>query len=82
MQLPFFDADLPKYFNYGSIGHVVGHEITHAFDDVGRRFDKNGRIRDWWDLETKTQFLSKTSCMVDQYSRYTEKAVGLQVSLL
>ena len=48
LQPPFFDADADEAFNLGSIGAVIGHEITHGFDDEGRRFDATGRRVDWW----------------------------------
>jgi membrane metallo-endopeptidase-like protein 1 len=44
----FFDANRPRYMNYGAIGFVIGHEITHGFDDQGRQFDKNGNLVEWW----------------------------------
>lgn len=66
--------------NLGSIGYVVGHEMTHGFDDVGRNFDQSGSMRDWWDPQTKVKFINKAMCVVDQYSNYTEKSVGLKVS--
>ena len=57
--------------NYGAIGWVIGHEITHGFDDQGRQFDKNGNLMDWWEGATKEKFQNKTKCIIDQYSNYT-----------
>lgn len=48
LQYPFFDMDADDAFNYGAIGSVIGHEMTHGFDDSGRHFDSDGNLRDWW----------------------------------
>ena len=52
----FFSSDRPKYMNYGAIGWVIGHEITHGFDDQGRQFDEEGNLVDWWHPETKKRY--------------------------
>jgi len=67
----FFSNDRPKYVNYGAIGWVIGHEITHGFDDQGRQFDLDGNLVDWWHPETKARYLKKAQCIIDQYSNYT-----------
>lgn len=65
--------------NYGAIGFVIGHEITHGFDDQGRQFDKMGNLVDWWLADTKFAYLKKASCIIDQYGNYTEPMTGLKV---
>ncbi|CAF0971893.1 unnamed protein product [Brachionus calyciflorus] len=81
LQAPFYDADFPKYLNYGGIGSVIGHEITHGFDDQGRRYDKNGVfIPDGepglWTDATINNYKEKAQCIVDQYSNYKAEQVG------
>ncbi|KAJ3299627.1 Peptidase M13 [Borealophlyctis nickersoniae] len=73
LQPPFYGALDPQYINYGGIGMVVGHELTHAFDQGGRQYDAHGRLRDWWSNTTAKEFEQKTKCFVDQYSKYTVK---------
>jgi len=69
----FFSSDRPKYMNYGAIGWVIGHEITHGFDDQGRQFDEQGNLVDWWHPETKERYLKKAQCIISQYGNYTIK---------
>jgi len=71
LQPPFFDPTAPAAVNYGSIGFVIGHEITHGFDDQGAKFDKRGNLHDWWTPEDLKKFKAATACIVDQFSRYT-----------
>ncbi|CAF0827881.1 unnamed protein product [Adineta steineri] len=71
LQMPFFDKDAPKYLNYGGIGVIIGHEITHGFDDTGRQFDKDGNLVLWWTHETIKKFIERKTCIVDQYSNFT-----------
>ena len=68
--------------NYGAIGFVIGHEITHGFDDQGRQFDKDGNLVDWWAPSTKEQYLKRAECIIHQYGNYTVEEVGLNVSVL
>ncbi|XP_011675430.2 endothelin-converting enzyme homolog [Strongylocentrotus purpuratus] len=70
LQAPFYDKDYPKSLNFGGMGVVMGHEITHAFDDAGREYDKNGNLYQWWNNDTIQRFNRQTECMVDQYSEY------------
>uniref|UniRef100_A0A8C4D919 endothelin-converting enzyme 1 n=1 Tax=Dicentrarchus labrax TaxID=13489 RepID=A0A8C4D919_DICLA len=70
LQAPFYAHDHPKALNFGGIGVVMGHELTHAFDDQGREYDKEGNLRPWWQNSSVEAFRQRTECMVDQYSRY------------
>lgn len=65
LQYPFFDMNADDAFNYGAIGVVIGHEMTHGFDDQGRHFDKEGNFIDWWTKEDAEQFNKRTQVMVD-----------------
>ncbi|XP_044539715.1 uncharacterized protein LOC123254874 [Gracilinanus agilis] len=60
-----------RSLNFGGIGVVVGHELTHAFDDQGREYDKDGNLRPWWKNSSVEAFKQQTECMVEQYSNYT-----------
>jgi endothelin-converting enzyme/putative endopeptidase len=71
LQPPFFDQKMDDAVNYGDIGGVIGHELTHAFDDEGRQFDGNGNLRDWWTPADAKEFQKRASCISDQYSGYT-----------
>ena len=64
---PFFDPGRPTYMNIAAIGAVIGHEITHGFDDQGQQFDKSGNLIDWWTSETKIRFSERAQCFVKQY---------------
>ena len=66
--------------NYGGIGWVIGHEITHGFDDQGRQYDNEGNLANWWEFETFSKFLEKTTCIIQQYGNYTADAVNLQLN--
>eukprot|EP00092_Neocalanus_flemingeri_P076808 GFUD01095301.1.p1 GENE.GFUD01095301.1~~GFUD01095301.1.p1 ORF type:complete len:774 (+),score=162.06 GFUD01095301.1:198-2519(+) len=72
----FFNPERPLYMNYGAIGFVVGHEITHGFDDQGSQKDGDGNLVDWWEPETKKKYLEKAQCIIDQYGNYTVKVEG------
>ncbi|KAI8334149.1 hypothetical protein EDC96DRAFT_488244 [Choanephora cucurbitarum] len=73
LQNPFYHSDLPQYLNYGGIGVVIGHEITHAFDNSGRLYDGDGRLNEWWTDATSKAFDSKSQCFIDQYSKFSVK---------
>lgn len=71
LQYPFFDKDADDAINYGAIGLVIGHELTHGFDDQGRQYDKDGNLKDWWTKEDADKFKAKVQVVIDQYSKYT-----------
>jgi putative endopeptidase len=68
LQAPFFDLNADPAVNYGAIGGVIGHEITHGFDDQGRKFDGDGRLRDWWTAEDGAAFEARAAVLGAQYS--------------
>jgi putative endopeptidase len=70
LQPPFFNKDADAAINYGAIGAIIGHEMTHGFDDEGRQFDKNGNLKDWWTKEDADNFIAETNVLVDQYNRF------------
>lgn len=78
LQPPFFDFTLDDAVNYGGIGAVIGHEITHGFDDQGRRYDADGNLTDWWTAEDAAAFEERALKMVEQYNAY-EALPGLHV---
>nr|CAH7760506.1 unnamed protein product [Callosobruchus chinensis] len=80
LQGVFFSADRPRYMNYGAIGFVIGHEITHGFDDQGRQFDQEGNLVDWWQEGTKRAFVDKAQCIIDQYGNYTVPELSLNLN--
>jgi endothelin-converting enzyme/putative endopeptidase len=71
LQPPFYDKRLDDAVNYGAIGAVVGHELTHGFDDQGRQFDPQGNLRDWWTPEDAKEFEKRAECFVQEYSKFT-----------
>jgi putative endopeptidase len=79
LQAPFFDRDYPAVMNYGSIGMVMGHELTHGFDDQGRKFDGDGKMVEWWAPEVSARFEERAACVEKQYSGYNV-AEGINVN--
>jgi len=71
LQPPFFEGGRPRFLNYGAMGMVIGHEITHGFDDQGRQYDGTGNVSPWWSEATIENFAPKAQCFIDQYSNYT-----------
>lgn len=70
LQPPFFDAKADAAYNYGGIGAVIGHEIGHAFDDQGSKYDGEGRLQNWWTDEDRAEFEKRTASLVGQYDVY------------
>lgn len=71
LQFPFFDPNADDAVNYGGIGAVIGHEISHGFDDSGSQYDKDGTLRNWWTAEDMTRFKAKAKALQEQYDAYT-----------
>ena len=69
LQHPFFDMNADDAFNYGAIGAVIGHEMTHGFDDSGRHFDKDGNMKDWWTAEDAKGFEERANVMVEYFNQ-------------
>jgi predicted metalloendopeptidase len=69
LQPPFFDASADLAVQYGSLGSVVGHEMTHGFDDQGRKYDSEGNLRDWWSNEDATEYERRAQKMIEQATR-------------
>ena len=71
LQPPFYSVDAAVPVNLGAMGMVVGHELTHGFDDQGAQYDAVGNLVNWWQPDTQQQFKARTQCVIDQYSQYT-----------
>ncbi len=78
LEAPFFDLNADPAINYGAIGGVIGHEISHGFDDLGSQFDADGNLRNWWKPEDLARFRAETKKLADQYSAY-EALPGLNL---
>jgi predicted metalloendopeptidase len=79
LQPPFFDLAADDAVNYGAIGAVIGHEIGHGFDDQGRRFDGDGKLRDWWKPEDEAEFQKRAKLLIEQFNGFSP-APGLKVN--
>lgn len=79
LQQPFFHRDFPAAMNFGGIGMVMGHELTHGFDDSGRKFDARGKMEQWWDDTAVESFTGRTACVEQLYSGY-EVQPGVNVN--
>lgn len=82
LQAPFFDPKAPAAVNYGSIGFVMGHEMTHGFDDQGAQFDGHGNLKNWWTSSDLAQFNNATQCIADQFSGYVVDGNHVQGKLV
>jgi predicted metalloendopeptidase len=71
LQPPFFNAGADDAANYGAIGAVIGHEISHGFDDHGAEYDANGNLRNWWTVEDREKYVAKTKMLIAQYSAFS-----------
>ena len=78
LQPPFFNMDADDAVNYGAIGMVIGHEITHAFDDQGRLYDENGNMNDWWTEDDNAKFLERAAQLVKLFNGYQVR--GYQIN--
>ncbi|RHY03538.1 hypothetical protein DYB25_007938 [Aphanomyces astaci] len=74
LQNPLFDGRFDAAQNFGAIGMVIGHEITHGFDNYGRKFDGNGNLHPWWSIDTDTAFKERAQCFIDQFDKFTVKS--------
>jgi putative endopeptidase len=79
LQPPFYDVTSAAPVNFGAIGMVMGHELTHGFDDEGSQYDARGNLENWWSPEVSERFKEKTACVAEQYSRF-EALPGLNVN--
>jgi endothelin-converting enzyme/putative endopeptidase len=70
LQFPFFDEDADDAVNFGAIGMVIGHEMTHGFDDQGRQYDGKGNLAEWWTKADAEKFAAKSQCLVDEYGAF------------
>ncbi|XP_063235515.1 endothelin-converting enzyme homolog isoform X2 [Bacillus rossius redtenbacheri] len=78
LQFPFYSLGL-EALNYGAIGAILGHELTHGFDDTGRQYDKHGNMRQWWTNSTIEEYVNRTQCFVEQYSSYRMDEIDASV---
>ena len=70
LQFPFFDKNADDAINYGAIGAVIGHEMTHGFDDQGSQYDKDGNLKNWWTADDRDKFKKRVQVMINQYNQY------------
>ena len=71
LQPPFYSNDARDSVNYGAVGSVIGHELTHGFDDEGRQFDGDGNLKDWWTKVDRDRFTKLSDCLVNQYGGFS-----------
>jgi len=84
LQPNFYDPKMDDAVNYGHIGAIIGHELTHGFDDEGKKFDAHGNLSDWWTADDSRRFEAKTGCLVDEYNQFIpvdDKHINGQLTL-
>jgi putative endopeptidase len=77
LQSPYFDLSADDAVNYGAIGGVIGHEMSHGFDDQGRKFDLKGNMADWWTAEDAKNYMQRATCVEEQFSAFRAEEVGM-----
>jgi len=80
LQGVFFNSQRPQYMNFGAVGVIIGHEITHGFDDIGRNQDFEGKLVDWWEASTAANYNSRAQCIIDQYGNFTAREIDLNLN--
>nr|XP_037288969.1 neprilysin-1-like [Rhipicephalus microplus] len=80
LQGVFYEHGLPRSLNFGAIGMVVGHEMTHGFDDMGSQFDAEGALKQWWSNKTRKEFMNRTKCFEYQYGNITDKETNMTLN--
>lgn len=79
LQPPFFNQSYPSWNIFGGIGAVIGHEVTHGFDDQGSQFDAKGNLSNWWSANVRQEFTNRAKCVVDLYDSY-QPLPGLHIN--
>uniref|UniRef100_A0A2I9LPC8 Neprilysin n=1 Tax=Centruroides hentzi TaxID=88313 RepID=A0A2I9LPC8_9SCOR len=79
-QLPYYHADRPNYMNFGGMGLIYGHEMTHGFDEFGSLKDKYGNLKNWWTDKSKKEFKKRSKCFIDQYNSYRYDGLDITVN--
>src|SRR6266487_3379983 len=74
LQYPLYELGRPAAVNFGAIGSVIGHELTHGFDNTGRYFDKDGNLNNWWTEESAKKYEQRARCFLQQYSKFDKSA--------
>ncbi|CAJ0599854.1 unnamed protein product [Cylicocyclus nassatus] len=80
LQAPFFHHTFPRALNYGAIGSIIAHEISHAFDDEGSQYDAIGNLREWWDADVKKKYHKRAQCLIDQYGKIEVPGTGHKIN--
>ncbi|CAG7824466.1 unnamed protein product [Allacma fusca] len=81
LRKPWFNVDMTvEYLNMATLGTIIGHEIIHGLDDLGRQYDPSGNLTEWWDEDSLSQFTELTQCFVDQYSQYEVPDLGMKLN--